>query len=158
MNFHHPPCQESPRNEEIFGIRDGEIAYSTVENPDSWTAVVKNESGLPVTLTAIDGCVILGEELEGIRRCDCMLTTRDHLYLVELKEEKKGWKTGAIAQLLSTIKLYHDTHGRGDFKYRKAFACNRHFPRFQEIDHELNLKVFREYGFRIDAQATIVVI
>ena len=119
---------------------------------------MKNTSDLPATLTAIDGCVILGEELLGIRRCDCMLTTSEHLYLIELKDENKHWKTGAIAQLISTIKLYIDTHGRGSFKHRKAFACNRQFPRFQEVDHELNLLMFRKYGFRIDAQATIVVI
>jgi len=158
VDFHNPSCQEAPRSEPKFGICDGAIAYSSLINPTSWIAEVRNQSGLPVTLTAIDGCVILRHELPGIRRCDCMLTTGDHLYLVELKEEKSGWKNGAIAQLLSTIQLYSDTNGRGDFKHRKAFTCNRKSRRFQEIDHELNRKVFRKYGFRIDAQATIVVI
>lgn len=158
MNFHDVNCQEAPRTEEEFGICDGQIAYSTVNDPESWIAKVQNQSGLPATLTAIDGCVILGNELSGVRRCDCMLTTRDHLYLVELKNETKGWKSGAIAQLVSTIQLYIQTHGKGSFRHRKAFACNRQFPRFQEVEHELNLRVFREYGFRIDAQATIVVI
>jgi hypothetical protein len=158
VNFFDLNCQEEPRTEAEFGIKDGDIAYTTLEDPETWIAKVHNQSDLPITLTAIDGCVILGGELEGVRRCDCMLTTPDHLYLIELKDENKGWKSGAIAQLVSTIKLFIETHGKGNYKHRKAFACNRQFRRFQEVEHELNLRVFREYGFRIDAQATIVVI
>jgi len=119
---------------------------------------VENKSGLPVVLTAIDGCVIKGNQLVDQRRCDCMLTTSHHLYFVELKEELKNWKSGAIEQLISTIEIFLNSHVKVNFKHKKAFACNSRSPRFQEIDHELNYQVFEKYGFRIDAQAKVVLI
>ncbi|MBA4301643.1 MAG: hypothetical protein C0433_16305 [Cyclobacterium sp.] len=159
INFFDPSCQEAPRPESEFGICDGNpFAFTTTTNPDGWIAKVENKSGLPVVLTAIDGCVIKGNQLVGQRRCDCMLTTAHHLYFVELKEELKSWKSGAIEQLISTIEIFLKSHAVVNFKHKKAFACNRKSPRFQEIDHELNYKVFRKYGFRIDAQANVVLI
>ena len=159
INFFDSTCQEPPRAEIHFGICDGNpIAYTTTTNPDRWIAKVENNSGLPVVLTAIDGCVIKGNDLIGQRRCDCMLTTSHHLYFVELKEELKNWKSGAIEQLICTIEIFLKSHAGVNFKHKKAFACNRKSPHFQEIDHELNYRVFRQYGFRIDAQANVVLI
>ena len=159
INFFDPACQEASRSESEFGICDGNpTAYSSTTNPEDWVAKVVNKSGLPVVLTAIDGCVIKGNELESQRRCDCMLTTSNHLYFVELKEVLKNWKSGAIEQLISTMEIFLKSHKDVNFKHKKAFACNRKSPRFQENDHELNYQVFKKYGFRIDAQATVVLI
>lgn len=159
INFFDPNCQEAPRSEREFGICEGNpIAYTTTTNSDAWIAKVENNSGLPVVLTSIDGCVIKGNELSGQRRCDCMLTTERHLYFLELKEELRNWKSGAIEQLISTIKIFLENHNELNFRHKKAFACNRKSPRFQEIDHELNYQIFRKYGFRIDAQAKVVLI
>ena len=48
-----------------------------------------------------------------------------------------------------------DNHNLIDFKYKKAFACNKNHPRFATIDNERNKRFFKEYGFRIDVQGTI---
>lgn len=159
IDFFNPVCQESPRNDTEFGILDGNpVAFTTTSNPSSCIATVKNQSPKQVVFTAIDGCVVKGEELEGAKRCDGMLTAAESLFLVELKDQRKNWQATAIRQLIDTIKILRQNHDISRFRHKKAFACNRAFPRFQEIDHEFKLELFRKYRFRIDAQATIIVL
>ncbi len=57
-----------------------------------------------LTFTAIDKCIIKDNEQEGRGRCDCMLTSSDLIYFIELKDERKAWITDAVCQLESTIK------------------------------------------------------
>jgi hypothetical protein len=159
IDFFNSVCQENPRIELEFGILDGvPIAYTSTESPSSWIGVVKNPNFKEVVFTAIDGCVIKGDDLQGTKRCDGMLTTDDSLFLVELKDQLKGWKSGAMKQLKETIEILIGNHDLSHFRHKKAFACNRAFPHFQEIDHELSLEVFRKYRFRIDVQATIIIV
>ncbi len=161
IDFFNPACQESPRNDTEFGILDGNpVAFTSTSNASSWIATVKNQSPKQVVFTAIDGCVIKGEELKGAKRCDGMLTTEDTLFLVELKDQQKNWQATAIQQLIDTIEILRQNHDHdiSRFRHKKAFACNRAHQRFQEIEHELNLELFRKYRFRIDAQATIIVL
>jgi hypothetical protein len=80
------------------------------------------------------------------------------MHFVELKDQMKNWKTDAIAQLESTIQFFKAHHDITAYKIKKAFACNKKHQRFQEIDQEQNLRFFREYGFRIDAQAEIIIV
>ncbi|MHA7131834.1 hypothetical protein [Algoriphagus namhaensis] len=159
INFFNVACQESPRTDKEFGILDGRpLAYTSASNPTSWIATVKNQSSKQVVFTAIDACVITGEELKGVKRCDGMLTTDDTLFLVELKDQQKNWQSAAIRQLIDTIEILLQNHDVSGYRHKKAFACNRAHQRFQEIDHELNLEIFRKFRFRIDAQATIIVL
>lgn len=159
VDFFNSACQESPRNDKEFGILDSNpVAYTTTAKSPSWNATVKNPSLKEVVFTAIDGCVIKREELQGRKRCDGMLTTDNSLFLVELKDQQKNWQATAVRQLIDTIETLVQNHDVSGFRHKKAFACNRAHQRFQEIEHELNLEVFRKYRFRIDAQATIIVI
>lgn len=160
MNFFQPACQEPMINHTEFGICDDNVnkAYTTVVDPETWIGVVKNPTGKDVVFTAIDNCVIKRNEEIGHGRCDAMLTTNKHLYLVELKEVEKSWQTGAIEQLTSTIRFLKANHDLSNFRHKKAFACNKKHPYFQVIDNDLNKKLFREQGFRIDIQAEIIVI
>ena len=66
--------------------------------------------------TAVDKCVLLDSEFEGHGRCDGMLTTDIHLYLVELKNQNPPWRTHAIDQLESTIQILRDNHNISKFK------------------------------------------
>ncbi len=161
MDFFDAACREPERTDALFGLcdkQDGNIAYTDSLNPGDWIATVKNDSGIALTFTAIDKCVIKDGEEPGRGRCDGMLTSNRHLYFVELKDQMKNWKTDAIAQLESTIQFFKAHHDVTAYRFKKAFACNKKHPRFQEIEQELNLRFFRKYGFRIDAQAEIIIV
>jgi hypothetical protein len=161
LNFFDASCQEQPRNNDLFGLCDnqnGTKAYSNIDNPSQWIASVINKGKIDVIFTAIDKCLIKDDEFEGMGRCDGMLTTSQHIYFVELKNQKKDWKKNAIRQLESTIKIFKSIHDITKYKHKKAFVCNKCHKKFNVIDNEDNLKFFRKYGLRIDVQADLIII
>lgn len=160
MNFLDTGCQSGPFTEVQFGLCDDQNtqAYVDVTGEKKWNATVNNPHQKEVTFTAIDKCVIKDGEEEGRGRCDCMLTTETALYLVELKDWRRGgWRNHACDQLESTIQFLVDTHGEQflkDFSPKKAYACNRKGP-FVEIDNQLKKRFSNLHQFRIDIQSTI---
>jgi hypothetical protein len=159
LNFFDASCQYPPVSETLFGLidkQDGAKAEPVITDPDTWVAEVKNEAALPVVFTAIDKCVLGDGDYAGHGRCDGMLTTARHLYLVELKDSKDGGDPKR--QLISTIDLLRRNHDISMYRLKKAFACNKRRKRFMVIDNEENLRLFRQTGFRLDVQATIVII
>lgn len=163
INFFSKDCQSHSTSQSSFGICDdenGQEAYINTDLSDNtnWIAEVKNPDNLEVIFTAVDKCVIKDNEYPGRGRCDGMLTTNSHLYLVELKNQKPPWQIGAIEQLLSTIEFISANHDLSSYKKKKAFACNKKRKKFVEIDNEYNLKLYRKTGFRIDIQAEIILI
>lgn len=158
MNFFCPTCQESPISVESFGICDnqnGTKAYTNTGNKETWIAEVANHSKKTLTFTAIDKCVIKDNEEPERGRCDGMLTSAEHLYFIELKDQGKGWIADAIRQLESTIQFFIANHDVRGYRYKKAFACNKRHPHFQEISNEQNLHFYRTYGFRLDIHTLI---
>lgn len=165
LDFFKPECQSAPTTDALFGVcddGDGAVAYidGDLANQNNWGATVKNNNRVGLTFTAIDKCVIGDDEYEGRGRCDGMLTSVEHLYLIELKDKSPPWVTATIEQLRSTILFLRDSHNEevDEYRHKKAFACNKRRPHFYEIDNELNLSFFRNYGFRIDVQGTILVV
>lgn len=161
MDFFDSACQEPPIQEKLFGICDdgtSEKAYTDVLDPSKWIAKVKNEKQIELIFTAVDKCIIKDNEEKGRGRCDGMLTSDEHLYFIELKDELKNWKTDAIEQLESTISFFNQHHDLSKYRHKKAFACNKKRKAFQVIDNEQNKRFFRQYGFRIDAQAEIIIV
>jgi len=161
LDFLSGKCQEPATRALRFGILDDDSrpeAYTDTANPDKWIATIHNDQALELVFTAVDKCLLQNNEYPGRGRCDGMLTSDQHLYFIELKDETSGWITGAIEQLESTIKFFLESHDASQYKHKKVFACNRRHRHFQEIDNELNLRFFRQYKFRIDVQATIVVV
>lgn len=163
MDFFKPECQSGPFNQELFGLCDDQNttrAYVDTTDPEKWVATVENPSQKAVTFTAIDKCVIQDCDAPGSGRCDGMLTTDDLLYLVELKDQKTNWQSHAIEQLKSTIEFLVEHHANDltRFKTKKAFACNKRHRAFATIDNELQRRFFRNYRFRIDVQATVLVL
>ena len=154
-------CQESSRNEVEFGIcdnEDGTKAYTDISNSENWIAKVLNPNEIDVSFIAVDKCIFQDSDEPGRGRCDGILLTDDQLYFVELKNQKKSWINDAISQLESTIDFFKESHDIQEFKHKKAFACNKKFKYFQEIDNELNLEFFRKHKFRIDIQSDIIII
>lgn len=161
MDFFKPECQSGPFDQDQFGLCDDQNAtqaYVDTATPEKWVATVENPARRPVTFTAIDKCVIQDCDEPDRGRCDGMLTTDDLLYLVELKDQKSNWKPNAIDQLESTILFLREYHDLTRFRTKKAFACNKRHKPFAHIDNELMLRFHRNYGFRIDVQATVLII
>ena len=161
MNFFDQSCQEPVITDPIFGICDGHNgakAFTDREKPETWIATVKNDGKLGLTFTAVDNCVIEGNREPNRGRCDGMLTSSEHLFFVELKNQKEKWREHAIAQLESTIMFFLDNHDASAFKHKKAFACNKKHSRFQTVDNELSKYFFTRYKFRIDIQSVILVV
>lgn len=161
MNFLDANCQQGPFADTTFGICDDEnggVAYVAATTPPEWVATVLNPQRVAVTFTAIDKCVIKDGDEQGRGRCDGMLTTDRHLYLVELKNQRNAWQSGAIEQLRSTLHfLVQEALDLDRFRYRKAFACNRKHPAFAVIDNETKKAFFNEFGFRLHIEASIVI-
>lgn len=164
-NFFETDCKESPKTDSLFGLCDdenGEKAYTDIENNNKWIAIVENGTQKPISFTAIDNCLEIFKEGTNDKEstCDGMLTFGQHLYLVELKNTPSGgWKLDAFKQLENTVKLIQLNPKFVEFKYKKAFACNRRrkYPRFTTIDNERNKRFFMNYGFRIGIQIKIVI-
>ncbi|HCK0364862.1 hypothetical protein [Pseudomonas aeruginosa] len=163
MDFFNPGCQSGPFNQVQFGLCDDQNttrAYVDTTTPAKWIATVENPESRAVTFTAIDKCVIQDDAEPARGRCDGMLSTEDLLYLVELKDQRAGWQSHAILQLESTILFLRQYHPAdlNRFRHKKAFACNKRHTAFAVIDHELKRRFFQNYGFRIDVQATVLVL
>jgi len=161
MDFFKPDCQSGPFDQAQFGLCDDQNAtraYVDTTTPEKWVATVDNPSRRAVTFTAIDKCVMQDGDEPGRGRCDGMLTTDDLLYLVELKDQAPPWRQHAIEQLESSIQFLLAHHDVSRFRHKKAFACNKRRPAFVTVENELQLQFRREYGFRIDLQATVVVV
>ena len=162
LNFFDQAFQEKPLNNSQFGLcdnEDGTVAFTNTMNKDKWIATVENPNGLTLVFTAIDKGVIKNGEYSDYERCDGMLTSDNHLYLVfvELKNERGEWIQKGISQLESTIKLFDGAHPekKKQYTHKKAYVCNKKHLCFHEIDNEQNLKFFRAYRFRLDIQAKI---
>ena len=161
LNFFRADCQNPPISFGTFGLcdnEDGTRAYPDTANPDNWIAEVKNDNNMDITFTAVDKCVFNDHEYTGRGRCDGMLTTENHLYLVELKNQQPPWQSHAIDQLNSTINFLVDNHDISQYKKRKAFVCNKKRDKFVVIDNEFNKAFYNRTTFRIDIQAEIVII
>lgn len=161
LNFFRADCQYPSIAVNKFGLcdnQDGTKAYPDTANPDTWIAEVKNDSNLEIVFAAVDKCVLHDHEHAGRGRCDGMLTTNNHLYLVELKNQEPPWQSNAIDQLDSTIQFLIDSHDISQYKKRKAFASNKKRDKFVVIDNEFNKAFYKRTTFRIDIQTEIVVI
>jgi hypothetical protein len=161
LDFFQDGCQEAPINHLEFGLCDdenGKKAYTDLVDRGKWIATVKNDNGYEIVFTAVDKCVLFDHEYIGRGRCDGMLTTQKHLYLVELKDQKTHWQSNAINQLESTIRFLQDNHDLSQYKLRKAFASNRRREKFVVIDNETNKRFYKRTTFRLDLHAEIVIL
>lgn len=161
MDFFQAGCQSGPFVQERFGLCDDQNstpAYVNIDDQAKWVATVENPSLRDITFTAIDKCVIQDGDEPARGRCDGMLTSSDLLYLVELKDQRSHWQHAAIDQLESTIQFLRDAHDLSRFRHKKAYACNKRHKAFAILDPELKRQFFQNYGFRIDLQATVVIV
>ena len=161
MDFFATNCQQGPFKDKQFGLCDDQNssrAYVDKIDPAKWLVSVKNEQGKFVTFTAIDKCVIKDDEELGRGRCDCMLTTAEILYLIELKNKKSPWLSLAVEQLESTIQFLMKHHDISAYVHKKAIGCNKRPRILPEISISDNKRFFQTYGFRLELQAEIIIL
>jgi hypothetical protein len=164
MAFFGTACSEPPRNNNKFGLRDdpGQTkAYSTVTDPEKWVATVVNADRGDVVFTAIDNCLMFikqGTKSDKESTCEGMLTKRDKLHLVELKEwdYAEGALERGMGQLENTIKLLKAHENIDAFIDRKAHVCNQRHPA-ATIVATANRKFLKATGFRLGVRATITI-
>lgn len=164
VNFFETICKETPRLDKIFGIcddQDGTKAYTNATDEDQWIAIVINDYNFAISFTAIYNCILVYKEgtKDKESTCDGMLTFSDSLYLVELKNKGTGgWLPYSKGQLENTIKLLCASHNINEYRFKKAYACNKKHPYFTVIDAAERKAFFkRTNGFRLDAQRVIVI-
>lgn len=161
--FFESTCREDARKDGSFGIcddQDGSKAYTNTSDKITWIAEVVNTDSLSIVFTAIDNCLELFKEgtKDKESTCDGMLEFLDSIYLVELKEQATGgWLPKAKRQLENTIELLNVNDSSKKFKHKKAYACNKKHPNFTVIDVAERKSFFEKTGYRIDAQAKIVI-
>ncbi|GAB1419710.1 hypothetical protein MASR2M12_24750 [Bacteroidales bacterium] len=142
-------------NKKQFGICDdqnGTKAYTDTSDDTKWIAKVTNDNEIDISFTAIDNCIIVYKAgtKEKESSCDGMLTFSESLYLVELKVQGKDWIPKAKRQLENTIKLITENHKLSNFKFKKAYACNRKHPNFNVLEASEKKSFFDKTGFRLD--------
>ncbi|WP_426237297.1 hypothetical protein [Pseudomonas sp. TWP3-2] len=161
MNFFDIRCQKGPFTDVEFGLRDdleSPVAYVDLESREKWIAVILNPHQRPTVFTAIDKCVIKDGEEYGRERCDCMLTTDDALYLIELKDRVGGgWQSQGVKQLESTIQFLIAAHGEqwlDNYHPKMAYVSNKKSP---NVKPEFNAKLHfdTKYNFRLKIETTI---
>jgi hypothetical protein len=86
-----------------------------------------------------------------------MLTSENHLFFVELKNQAKQWQSEAIEQLESTIQFFIANHDSTVYRHKKAFGCNKKHPHPRinaQIKDTMN-RFFQNYRFRLELQGEI---
>jgi len=151
--------REDDRIDAGFGICDnGTIAYTQVNSPHEWIAVVNNSKKKKVLFTPVDHNIIAkrGDGSE-ISQCDGMLTDNegDILIFVELKTGRRSWITEAVEQLKSTISLFNKNHDCKLFKDRRAYAVNSRCPHFPSSHKEIMQQFRSQSKFRLLIQRNI---
>ena len=104
INFFEANCT-SQTDESIFGVYDVPPAELTFVDAHNWHLWVDNPDPVMITFTAIDNCLNI-PRAEG-ERCEAMITYRDVLIFIELKDRDGGrWAGKSRDQLVNTIKLF----------------------------------------------------
>ena len=161
IDFFNTSCAEAPQATKEFGLCDDQNsrkAYSNVDDSSKWIAIVKNENKIRVQFTPIDNCMNIkkygSNDLEST--CDGMLTFENSIYLVELKDRKKGGASAAKDQLKNTIRLLYVYNSDELSKTnKKAFVCIKGVKPFKVINHEEKTRFLRETNFRLDENSLI---
>jgi len=117
-------------SKKIFGIYDVPPAALDFTNDKIWIAWVENDHEIEVTFTAIDKCINIpwGEG----ERCEGMITYKDALIFVELKDADGGkWPGKARSQLINTIRLFKRDASIAAYARHYGHIANKQRPNFK---------------------------
>lgn len=150
IDFFISQCQTENIYAKKFGICDDEDegaktpAYISTNPADKWVAVVQNQTEKAINFTAVDNCIEIRRSNGDMdNRCDAILTNDEHIVFIELKVQRtSGWITHAVdEQLQTTIDHFKENCDINKYRYKRAFVCNRKFPRFN-VSNKEKMNVF----------------
>jgi hypothetical protein len=160
INFFNENCLSST-NSNVFGICDGlndAMAFLDFHNQPDWICSVLNENATLIEFRAIDNCIIvLKENLDKERSCDCMLTYFENIVFIELKEKRGRWIQDGFEQIEKTIEAFKENHNIDDFKHKRAFVANKKHPNFHVIENETMRKFYSKHKVRLNVQAEVII-
>jgi hypothetical protein len=163
INFFDQDCQ-TITNAVEFGLCDdpppsNSPAYIDTINYLVWIAIVYNDNATEITFTAIDHCVdVRRADGEVDSRCDAMLTYKDVIIFVELKERNnRKWIKKSEDQLRVTIDNFKINHDISLYRFKLAYMVNKLKPNFQFSTNARNEKFRDDTGFILRAESKIVI-
>lgn len=86
---------------------------------------------------------------------DLKFFTLQTIIFIELKIKDRDWIKDASEQLKSTIEYFKLTENINNFKYKKAYACNKQHPSFNFHHKEFMHKFFQETGIVLKSEMII---
>jgi hypothetical protein len=129
INFFEANCT-SQTNESVFGVYDVPPAELIFDNAHVWHLWIDNSGGVDITYTAIDKCLDI-PYAEG-ERCEAMITYKDVLIFIELKDSDGGrWAGKSRDQLVNTIMLFKRDADITPFKRLYGHIANKQRPNFK---------------------------
>jgi len=165
IDFFIPQCQTKNICAKKFGICDDEDesaktpAYISTDPADKWVAVVQNQTEKVINFTAVDNCIEIRHSNGDMdNSCDAILTNDEHIVFIELKVQRtSGWITHAVdEQLQTTIDHFKENCDINKYRYKRAFVCNRKFPRFNASNKEKMNAFYKKNHIRLSIEQTIV--
>ena len=145
INFFEANCT-SQTDESIFGVYDVPPAELTFVDAHNWHLWVDNPDPVMITFTAIDNCLNI-PRAEG-ERCEAMITYRDVLIFIELKDRDGGrWAGKSRDQLVNTIKLFKRDANITPFKRLYGHIANKQRPNFKAGNKTFYQEFEDETGF-----------
>ena len=164
VDFFIRACQEQPTSESSFGICDDQNqakAYLDFSDHTKWVAEVENLNNESIVFTAIDNCIDLLRPNETMdNRCDGMLTYRNDIIFVELKERNVRnhvWVHKAEKQVRSTIAHFKANHNINEYSEKRAYLANSKKPNINSFQG-VRIRQFKEdTGFILYIMNKIVI-
>jgi len=164
INFFKAACEKST-DDLKFGLCDDLDVFpdetpAYIDNIDKskWIAQVLNPDSKLVTFTAIDHCIenIVRADGKDDNKCDCMLTYKDSITFVELKNRKSGgWVTEGLNQLAVTIAHFKSNNSLDQYPMRRAHIANNLNPQFSNSYRGIIQKFKNDTGFNLNIKKDI---
>jgi hypothetical protein len=165
IDFENPPIV-TYSSKSKFGLCDDQPplpkgpAYLDEDNGGKWVAVISNEPRFPVRFVPIDNSIeILRADGKSAKRCDGMMSFKQSVIFVELKEiDMKGndWIKKADEQLRTTIGYFEDEDYSKTFKIKKAYIANSERPKFRDSQQVRMEKFEDETGYVLRIENRII--
>lgn len=120
-------CSPSITDQALFGVFDNnkgisELSLDATDCSD-WILKVENPASFEVTLTPIDNCISMDRTEDGKKgkSCDCAISYKETLLLVEFKLKKRPSIQESLDQITAVIDNHLEKITRGRV-YSKRFA------------------------------------
>lgn len=124
-----------------FGLVDKQPADVDYDNKekDKWNAIVECNNRRDYLFSPLDKKIRIpkgqGEE-ESL--CECILSTKNTIAFIELKESKNGnYRKKAENQIENTLMLFKRNHDISEYTYKKAYICNRKRPKYNIMQNNI---------------------